>query len=168
MVARESEPAPRRPDVASNRVPDPDSAACQCRTESFSCPTGEILVVRVSGDIDQMSEPTLAAALTVAVAAAPRHLLVDLAAVTFCSGHGLGMLVSDTAPAATARGTRYALTGLSAHLNRVCSVLWGTQLPVRCYRSVAGAVTAIRSAEAGRPRGRRGDHGGSTRLGAAG
>lgn len=133
-------------------VPQESTGACRCDTESWpvtdgkmSRPVtdGEILVVRVSGELDTMTRPVVATALSEALSRGPRHLVVDLAATTFCCLRGY-QLLAETGLLAAGWGIGFAVSGLSVHQHRVADlVLPG---PVR-YRSVAAAVTTIRAGQ---------------------
>jgi len=101
----------------------PDSAGCWCTTESWACPTGEIVVLRVHGEIDLRTRPTVQAALTAALSRRPHHLVVDVADVTFCCVRGFALL-ADTGTTAAAHGTGYAICGLSPRLERYATMLW--------------------------------------------
>ena len=119
------------------------ATGCCCDVESWASSDGEILVVRVSGELDMLTHPIVAATLAEAVSRAPRHLVVDLAAMTFCCARGFALL-AETALAATTRDVAFALSGLTAHHHRIATMLQ-PDLGVIRYRSVADAVTAIRT-----------------------
>ena len=104
---------------------------------------GTIVVLRIGGEIDILSQPELQTALTDTLADRPRHLVVDLAAVTFCWVQGLALL-AETAAVATGNGTGYALSGLPAPLRRHVDLLWGDAFPTT-YQTTAIAVSAIRA-----------------------
>jgi anti-anti-sigma factor len=104
---------------------------------------GTIVVLRIGGEIDMLNQPELQTALTDTLTGRPRHLVVDLAAVTFCWVQGLALL-AETAAIATANGTGYALSGLPAPLRRHVDLLWGDAFPTN-YRTTAIAVSAIRA-----------------------
>lgn len=113
-------------------------AACWCDMESWDCPGGVIVVMRVSGELDLCTRPLVAATLAEAGSRAPAHLVVDLAATTFCGVRGFALF----AEIAGARGAGFALSGLSAHHSRVADLVLPRPGPVR-HRSVAAAVTAL-------------------------
>ena len=117
-------------------------AGCWCELHTEAGPAGDILVLRVCGEIDTVTLPAVRSALTAAANQRPGDLVVDLAAVTFCCVRGFALL-ADVACTAQASGIGYAVSGLSTHLDRVATLLWPEQRCVR-YRSVAAAVTAIR------------------------
>jgi len=120
------------------------ASVCSCSREILPDPGGDILIVRVAGEVDLLTYPAVAAALTEGVAAKPAHLIVDVAGVGFCCARGLGLFVVETALAAAGEGIGYVLTGLPRQLERLCSVVWAPDfLPVR-YPSAARAVSAIR------------------------
>jgi anti-anti-sigma factor len=127
--------------VAASRSRDA-AAGCCCDVESWASSDGEILVVRVSGELDMLTRPIVAATLAEAVSRAPRHLVVDLAAMTFCCARGFALL-AETALAAATRDVAFVLSGLTAHHHRVATMPL-PDLGVIRFRSVADAVTAIR------------------------
>ena len=118
------------------------ATGCCCDVESWASSDGEILVVRVSGELDMLTHPIVAATLAEAVSRAPRHLVVDLAALTFCYARGFALL-AETALAATTQDVAFTLSGMTAHHDRVATMLL-PDLGVIRFRSVADAVTAIR------------------------
>lgn len=125
-------------------LPEPGSGHClECSCSVVAMPAlhGEIVVLRIVGEIDLLSHPTLEAALTEQLHAKPRHLVVDIAGVTFCGVRGFTLL-ADTATAAAAGETRFAVSGLSATLDRIATMLWEGSELIR-YRTAARAVTAI-------------------------
>ena len=107
---------------------------------------GVIVVLRLGGEIDMLNQPELQTALTDTLTGRPRHLVVDVAAVTFCWVQGLALL-AETAAIATGNGTGYALSGLPASLRRYVDLLWGDAFPTT-YRTTAIAVSAIRAGDA--------------------
>jgi anti-sigma B factor antagonist len=111
---------------------------------------GIIVVLRMGGEIDMLNQPELQTALADTLTRRPRHLVVDLAAVTFCWVQGLALL-AETAAIATGNGTGYALSGLPAALWRHVNLLWGDAFPTT-YRTTAIAVSAIRAGPPSRTR----------------
>lgn len=126
-----------------------DAAACSCTTESLSSPAGELIVLRVAGEVDLLTIPVLQSALDYHLDRHPAHLVVDLARLQFCSAGGMGMLVRADGTAAE-RGIGYAISGMPPQLNRISAELWQGELPAR-YPSTAAAVTVIRAHHAPRP-----------------
>lgn len=124
------------------------AAACWCDLESWTAPGGEILVGRVSGELDLATHRSVAATLVGAARRAPRHLVVDLAAMTFCGVRGYDLL-AEIAAIAGGRGIGFALSGLTPHQCRVVNLIMPQPGPVR-HRSVAAAVTTIRADHAHR------------------
>lgn len=116
-----------------------------CTIESSQCSAGEIIVLRVAGEVDLGTVPILQAALDEGLHQDPAHLVVDLSQMTFCSAQGLDLL-TQTHRITTAKATGYAITGVPAHTNRVWALCWGDALPIR-YHNTAAALTAIRAAE---------------------
>ena len=111
------------------------------------------MVLRVVGEIDQLTYPVLHAALAAALFGAvdqpARHVVVDLAGVTFCDVRGLTLL-ADTAKTAIANETGYALSRCSAQLERCWRVL-GTIRPNPDH-SVVTRHVSIAAAVIGAPR----------------
>jgi anti-anti-sigma factor len=119
---------------------------------------GQIVVLRVFGEIDLLSYPLLHTALDAALFGAvdqpTSHLVVDLAGVTFCSARGFTLL-ADTARAAAACTVDYALSGGDVHLERYRRILDAVDITdqhpterrraVPRYVSAASAVIAIRA-----------------------
>ena len=101
--------------------------------ESSQCAAGEIIVVRVVGEVDLWTIPILAAALDASLDQRPAYLIVDLAQMTFCSVRGLDLL-TQIGRIAAATATSYAVTGVLPHIHRVWTMCWGSDRPVR-YRS---------------------------------
>jgi anti-anti-sigma factor len=138
--------------TGSENTPNPDigdlTTWCplSCTIESLQCTAGEIIVLRVAGEVDLCTVSILHAALDEGLAQDPAHLVVDLTQMTFCSVRGLDLL-TQTHRNATAEATRYAVTGLPRHINRAWTLGWGdAPLPSR-YHSTAAALTAIRATE---------------------
>lgn len=131
------------------------SCLLSCTTESLQCATGEIIVLRVVGEVDRYTVPILQAALEDSLDQHPAHLVLDLARMSFCSMRGLALL-TQTDLIAAEDATGYALSGVLPHIDRVWALCCGDDRPVR-YHSTAAAVTAIRAAEsdAQHDRGRR-------------
>lgn len=113
--------------------------------ESSQCAAGEIIVVRVVGEVDLCTIPILQAALDASLDQRPAHLVVDLARMTFCSVRGLDLL-TQIGRIAAAAATGYAVTGVLPRINRVWNLCWGGDCPVR-YPSAAAAVLGIQAAE---------------------
>lgn len=147
MLARSTHPLrsgdsaapPLHPVAAAHHDP---AVACGCDVHTETGPAGEIVVLRVAGEIDLLTLPLVQTALTAAMGQVPDALVVDLAAMRFCCVRGLHVL-TDTAHTATTSGISYALSGLHPHLDRIATMLWPDHGVVR-YRSAAAAVTAIR------------------------
>lgn len=115
-----------------------------CNAESLRCSAGEIIVLRVAGQIDLCTLPRLQLALDGSLERRPAHLVVDLTRMIFCSIQGLALL-TQTGHTAAEQATGYAVSGVPPHLDRVWTLGWGGELPVR-HRSIAVAVAAIRAA----------------------
>lgn len=115
-----------------------------CNAESLRCPAGEIIVLRVAGQIDLYTLPRLQLALDGSLKRRPAHLVVDLTGTTFCSIQGLARL-TQTGHTAADQATGYAVSGVPPHLDRVWTLGWDGEVPVR-HRSIVVAVSAIRAA----------------------
>jgi len=106
------------------------------------------MVLRVAGEADLNTVDRLQTALTQVLARRPAHLIVDLAALTFCSTRGLAVL---SYAGDTARGHRigYAVAGASPRLNRVWAVGWrDTERPIG-FPTAADAVLAAMAHQVG-------------------
>ncbi len=116
-----------------------------CATESFPCGAGEIVVLRVSGEVDLYTLPTLQTALDHTLDQHPAHLVVDLAQMTYCSGRGLALLAQARHTAAD-NAISYTVSGALPHIDHLWTLLWDSDLPLR-RRSTTAAVMAIWAAE---------------------
>lgn len=121
---------------------DEASVVCSCHATSVPAPAGEIVVLRVAGEVDRSTLGILQDALTESLARGPCALLVDLSGMTFCHGSGLALLV-HAARTAAERGTGYAVSAASTHVERVWAILWPEgELPTRHRTAEAGVVAA--------------------------
>lgn len=126
-------------DVQRARV---DAAAlCSCTRTSIPVSGGEVLVLRVDGEVDLLTIAVLRDALTSGLARQSCYLLVDLAELTFCSVRGLSLLVEAGLTAAV-QGTGYSVTGASRHTNRAWAALWPVSEVPTQYPTVAVGVAA--------------------------
>lgn len=116
-----------------------------CATESFPCVAGEIVVLRVSGEVDLCTLPTLQTALDHSIDQHPAHLVVDLTQMAFCCARGLDVLAHAHHTAAD-NAISYTVSGALPHIDRLWTLLWDSDLPVR-RRSTTAAVIAIWTAE---------------------
>jgi anti-anti-sigma factor len=140
--------APRVHDAHRARV---DAAAlCSCTPMSIPAPAGDVLVLRVTGEVDLLTIPTLQSALISSLARGPCHLLIDLAEMTFCSVRGLSLLV-EAGRTAAGQGTDYSVTAASRHANRAWTLLWPVgERPTQYLTAAAGvaaAMAGVRSAD---------------------
>jgi anti-anti-sigma factor len=119
------------------------AAGCSlsCTTRSLLCAAGEVVVLRVVGEVDLCTVAVLRAALGKGLAAHPAHLLVDLTAMTFCCARGLDLL-TQTAHSTAGTATSFAVSGVSPQIARIWTLGWDGDLPSR-HRSTAAAMTAI-------------------------
>lgn len=119
------------------------AALCSCTATSLISPAGEIIVLRVSGEVDWCSRAVLLDALSDCFARRPCDLLVDLAGMTFCGVPGLTVLVQAGRTAAGC-GTGYAVSAASGQVDRVWALLWPEgELPTRHRTAAAGVVAAM-------------------------
>lgn len=100
-------------------------------------------MLRVAGDVDLLTIAVLQGALASGLARGPRHLLVDLAELAFCSVRGLSLLVQAGRTAA-GQGTGYSVTAASRQANRAWTVLWPAgELPTQYPTAAAGVAAAM-------------------------
>jgi anti-sigma B factor antagonist len=119
------------------------AALCSCTATSIPAPTGEVLVLRVAGEVDLLTIAVLQGALTSGLARGPCHLLVDLAELTFCSVRGLSLLV-EAGRTAAGQGAGYSVTAASRQADRAWTVLWPVgELPIRYPTAAAGVAAAV-------------------------
>ncbi|MEV6332637.1 STAS domain-containing protein [Streptomyces sp. NPDC051909] len=85
------------------------------RTHTLWC--GDVVLLRVQGELDLATAPLLNQAVTALLAGRPRTLCLDLADLVFCDRTGLLALSRLSARAHAARAT-VRLTGLHPHLHR--------------------------------------------------
>lgn len=84
----------------------------------------------VAGQVDLRSLPVLRTALAEVIGRRSDHVIVDLAAVRFCSVRGLTVLAEAGATAAGA-GPEYAIGGESRLVNRMWALGWpDAELPI--------------------------------------
>jgi anti-anti-sigma factor len=119
---------------------------CSCSTTSIPAPAGEVLVLRVAGEVDLLTIDVLQGALTSSLARGPCHLLVDLAELTFCSVRGMGLLIQAGRTAAE-QGTGYSVSAASHQIDRGWTLMWPvSQLPTRYPTARAGVASAVAAA----------------------
>jgi anti-anti-sigma factor len=136
--------APEPPVRADKRLHRPESEVassrrCWCSTATLFSPAGDIVVLRVAGEVDLESFAVLDAALDDVLERRPDHLIVDLTGLVFCSSRGIAA-IARTARVATAHGTRYSMSGASPMLARLWPHSWpdGDAPPI--HRTTAAAV----------------------------
>ena len=123
-------------------VPAVDSSSvsgCWCSTATLSGPAGDIVVLRVAGQVDTGSFAGLDAALDDVLDRRPDHLVVDLTGLLFCSYRGVAA-IARSARTATLDGTRYSMSGASPMFARLWPDHWpdGDAPPI--HRTTAAAV----------------------------
>jgi anti-anti-sigma factor len=137
-----------RPDPATTEA----GASCSCEAMSLATPAGEIIVLRVAGEVDLLTLAVLQAALADGLARRPCHLVVDIGELIFCDGRGLALLVL-AARTAAGHGFGYTVTAASRPVARAMTAVWrGADLPDRSRSAAAGVLAALAS-QLGRPDG---------------
>lgn len=128
--------------AAIRNVNDPAAWCSFCwTTESVFCAAGEIIVLRVVGEVDMCTRSILQAALGVGLDCHPAHLLVDFTRVTFCSAQGLALLI-QTGRTAAEEATSFAVCGVPPQIYRAWTLVGDDDLPI-CYLTTDAAVTVI-------------------------
>lgn len=126
-------------DHVSGAVP----LACSCRTTSLPTPAGEVIVLRIAGELDIASGQLVQTALRAVFAHPPSHLLIDMSGLTFCDVGGLALLVQAGSTAAAA-GIGYAVSGPSYQADRAMVLLWPEdELPTRHPTVRSGVLAAV-------------------------
>lgn len=122
---------------------------CWCSTMVLPSPTGEVIVLRVAGEVDLSSVAVLRAALSAVLAHRADHVVVDLVELRFCSVRGLAVL-AEAGVTAAGQGTEYAVGGASRQAGRVWALGWAAnELPIR-FRTAGDGVLAALAHQAGR------------------
>jgi anti-anti-sigma factor len=117
--------------------------SCSCSVTSLPSPTGEVVVLRVAGEVDLHSLPVLRAALAEVFERRSDHVVVDLVELGFCSVGGLALL-AGAAATATAQGTEYGIGAASRSANRLWALGWtAAELPIRFPTAAAGVLAAL-------------------------
>jgi anti-anti-sigma factor len=119
---------------------------------SSIAPAGDIVVLRVAGEVDLDSFAGLDAALDDVLDRRPDHLIVDLTGLVFCSFQGLAA-ITRTAKAAAANGTRYSMSGASLLIARLWPNYWpnGDAPPIHPTTAAAVLSAIVLQAELWRP-----------------
>jgi anti-anti-sigma factor len=128
------------------------SPRCRCSTATLSSSAGDIVVLRVAGEVDLDSFAGLDAALDDVLDRRPDHLIVDLTGLVFCSFQGLAA-ITRTAKAAAANGTRYSMSGASLLIARLWPNYWpnGDAPPIHPTTAAAMLSAIVLQAELWRP-----------------
>ena len=115
---------------------------CTCSTTSLPSSSGEVLVLRVAGEIDCATIGFFGTVLS----QRPTHLIVDLAEVSFCGAGGLTVLADVAATASTHR-IHYAVSAAAPIMLRCWSQLWpaGGQ-PIQ-FHTCAAALSAAQACD---------------------
>ena len=105
---------------------------------------GEWTVLRVSGELDLVTSPTVRQHVHDAVAEGRRSLVLDLSEVLFCDSSGVGVLVASRRLMRSCAGRlRLILPAQGAvdgsHVNRVLAAL-GVRRLFECYPDLESAT----------------------------
>ena len=119
----------------------PRARHCWCSTATISGWGGDIVVLRVAGEVDSQSLAVLDAALDEVLDRRPAHLIVDLTGLVFCSSRGI-TAVADAARNSVAAGTRYSMSGVPSLFARLWPHYWSGGGAPLLYRTTADAVLA--------------------------
>ena len=139
--------APELPTRADKRLHQPaldvpaSSSLCHCSTAPLPSPAGDIIILRVAGEVDLQSLAVLDAALDDVLDRRPDHLIVDLAGLVFCSFQGVAA-IARTARAATAGGVRFSMGSASPELARVWQHYWPAGEAPPVHQTTATVVLA--------------------------
>ena len=111
--------SPERRARHASRSSDTDGATwCSCTATLLFSPAGDIVVLRVSGEVDLATVDLLRAALDALLDQRPHHLIVDLSQLGFCDGQGLDELVTAGCTAARV-GIGYAISAPPVQADRL-------------------------------------------------
>ena len=121
-------------------------------SESGCATGGEILVLRISGEVDVATVPQVCAALVSLLARRPTHAILDLSGLKFCSVRGLAVL-QEAAATAAERSIGFSVAAPPrAVLRSWVLMAAGGELPAR--HRTAGAAVLAAVADRNRSRGR--------------
>ncbi|MDG4823024.1 STAS domain-containing protein [Asanoa sp. WMMD1127] len=110
------DPAPRQA-AGGPRIEETDSAPLLI----FSEPAGDLVRVRLAGELDMSTAPELLERITALAAGGTPRLLVELGALRFCDSAGLTVFVRGDRRCAEAGGW-LRLTGANGHVARVIEI----------------------------------------------
>ncbi len=104
---------------------------------------GQAVVLAVSGEVDMLSAPYLAEAITTALAAGPASLIIDLSKVEFLASAGMTVLVSAQAEAEPA--TRFAVVARGPATSRPIKLM-GIDRMFPLYSTLDSALSGVADA----------------------
>ena len=81
---------------------------------------GSTLVVRIAGELDEETLSAIGQEVMAAVATG-NAVVLDVAELTFCDSHGIGMFIAAAAKA-RAQGTDFAVRGLRAPMRHLFEI----------------------------------------------
>lgn len=121
---------------------------CTCSTTAIPAPHGQVIVLRVAGEVDLCTVDHLRTALGSVLEQRPARLIVDLAGLTFCSARGLAVL-GEGGETARGYGVGYAVAGASPYLSWVWLMGWtDAERPIG-FPTTADAVLAAMAPQVG-------------------
>ncbi len=100
----------------------------------------QAVVVTVSGEVDMLSAPRLAEAISTSLAAAPAALIVDLSKVDFLASAGMTVLV--TAQAQVVPPTRFAVVADGPATSRPLKLM-GLDTVLSLYSALDSALSGL-------------------------
>ena len=115
------------------------SRRCDCSTATLSSPAGDIVVLRVAGEVDPSSVAVLGAALDEVLDRRPDHLVIDLTALVSCSSRCF-TLIADATRVGPARGVRCSISAASPLTARLGPHHWPQGDGPQIHRTTAAAV----------------------------
>jgi len=118
------------------------ASRCRWRIVRLSCPTGQVCVLCVAGEVDRTSMGLLRAGLAKAFTGRPDHVMIDLAEMSFCSAQGMDELV-EAGRWASDSGVDYRVSGASRQVERCWSHLWAADLLPARFPNAKAALLAI-------------------------
>lgn len=116
-------------------------SGCRCALTALPSPVGNIVVLRIAGELDLSTVDLVQTTLSSALSARPDTLVVDISEVTFAGARGSGVLF-EAAAVAVDRGTRYVISGASAQARRTWPLLWPADRIPEQFPSARMAVLA--------------------------
>lgn len=127
ILAVRGEPAPRPRPAPEPEPEQAENGSALPRLRVLLASAGGNAVLRLAGEIDSTTISTVATAVGQCLRDRPKGMTVDLSAVTFCDCAGRRVL-RHAQQQATAAGTSFRLTGLTAPVQRALTLMQATHL----------------------------------------